>query len=155
MAVNFYFKKDNVEIDIESYFGLRVFHVEGMEPSQPKELYTRDWAAEDGVKYYLPPLEEGGIGGRRLKASDLLIEIWIEDDPSTNLSPKTATEKYRDLCSYLLNGDIQYRDTLRGVYADVLYNGNKLSWMQHITPSKLQAQIMMFNPSGKVTLVTP
>lgn len=143
MSVNFYLKKDNVERDIESYFGIRVMSVRGLEPPTPKDLYTRDWAMEDGVDVYAPAT-------RKIKASDVLMTIWIEDDDS-----KTAQQKYREFCAYVQNGTFRYRDTLQGMYADVIYNANKPTWYQFVGTKQVMAEITFLNPSGAVTLYVP
>lgn len=141
MAVNFYFKKGSTEIDIESTYGLRIMSVRGLEPPTPKELYTRDWADRDGVDYYVPTT-------RLKKSSEVIMTIWIEDDDS-----KTALEKYRTFCAYLFdNGEIRYRDTLQGMYANVIYNTNKPSWYQFVGKGQIMSEITLTNITGAVTL---
>ena len=155
MATNFYLKQGNTERDIESYFRVRVNSARGLEPPTPKELYTRDWASEDGVDYYVPPVDPILLRGRKYKSSELILTLWIEDDPSTQISPKTALEKYRTLCAHVWDGVFRYRDTLQGMYVNVIYNANKPSWYQFVGTKQVMAEITFTNVSGAVTLYVP
>jgi hypothetical protein len=139
----FYLKKGNTEVDIESEYGLRVTSVRGLEPPQPKELYTRDWASRDGVDYYAP-------AARFKQASDIIMTIWIEDHPSD--SSKTALKRYHTFCAYVFDGDLTYRDTLQKMEAEVRYKGNKNSWYQFVGKGQVMAEITFMNTSGTVTL---
>jgi hypothetical protein len=143
MAVNFYISDGVTEQDIETYFGLRVMSVRGLEPPTPKELYTRDWASENGVAYYLPT-------ERKRKSSEVIMTIWIEDD-----IVETAIAKYRIFCDYVFDGIFTYRDTLQNMVADIIYNTNKPSWYQFVGKGQVMAEISFLNPSGAVTLYLP
>ena len=78
----------------------------------------------------------------------MIMTLWIEDDMS-----KTALEKYRIICKYLLDNNlVRYRDTLQGVYVDVIYSTNKPSWYQFVGTKQIMSEITLLNPSGLVTL---
>ena len=148
MATNFYLKKASAaEIDIESNFDIRITEVRGLNPPQPKAIFTRDWATEDGVDYYIGT-------ARNIKASEVTLVIYAETD-----STKTAIEKYRDLHDYIIaeTVPIRYRDTLQYQQVNLIYNSNKPAWYQLYggDNEKLEAQITFFNPTGLVTDVTP
>lgn len=147
MAVNFYLKKgETAEIDIESYFGIRIMSVRGLEPPQPKDLHIRDWASQDGVDYYIP----AAPATRKKKSSEVIMTIWIEDGLTS------AQTKYRAFCDYLFdNGLLRYRDTLQGFYVNMIYNTNKPSWYQFVGTKQVMAEITFLNPSGLVTLYVP
>ena len=148
MATNFYMQRDGEsEIDIESSFGIRITEVRGLNPPNPKELFTRDWADEDGIDYYIPTT-------RRVKPSDVTIAFYAEDD-----LVKTAIYKYEDFCYYLLNTDlpIVYRDTLQYRSAELIYATNKPAWYQlFVGPNKkLVAEVTFIAPTGVITNVEP
>jgi len=147
---NFYLKKGNsAEVDIENIYGLRITSVRGLEPPQPKELYTRDWASEHGVYYYTEPYVEG-VSGRKRKPSEVVMTLWIEDHPTD--PTKTALKRYKTFCDFVFDGTFVYRDTLQGMQATILYQGNKPSWYQLAGNGQIMAEITFLNPSGAVTL---
>lgn len=147
MATNFYLKKESAaEIDIETNFDIKVTSVRGLNPPQPKKIFTRDWATEDGVDYYVGT-------ARNIKSSEVTIVIYAESDAT-----KTAIEKYRELHDYIISEivPIRYRDTLQYQQVNLIYNANKPAWYQlYGDNQKLQAEITFFNPTGLVTDVRP
>jgi hypothetical protein len=139
MATEFFFTKDDEEeINIEPEFGIRIMSVRGLNPPNPKELYTRDWAAENGVDYYVPT-------SRKRKSSEILMTLWIED------GVKTALVKYAEFCAYVFDGVITYRDNLQGQTATLLYQENKPVWYQFVGVGQIMAEMTFLNPSGAVT----
>jgi hypothetical protein len=139
MATNFYMQKyGGNEIDIESEFNIRVTSVRGLNPPQPKDLFTRDWASENGLDYYVP-------SERNCKSSDVVMSILAQDDTDT------AIEKYRAFCDYLFDGVFTYHDTLQNQQVIIVYNANKPEWYQFIGNAQLMAEITFLNPSGQVT----
>jgi hypothetical protein len=146
MATEFFLRRGvEAEKNIETFFNVRVMSVRGLNPPQPKELYTRDWAEHDGVDYYMPPIKNDGRA-RRYKASEMLMTLWIED------GVKTALVKYAEFCAYILDSVITYRDTLQGQTAVLLYQENKPAWYQFVGVGQVMAEITFLNPTGKVTL---
>jgi len=144
MATTFHFKEPSkAEIDIETTFGIHITEVRGLNPPIPKELFTRDWAENDGVDYYAGTT-------RKVKSSEVTIAFYAEDGATTAIS------KYKAFCDYLLAAEnpIRYRDTLQGQYANLIYTGNKPAWYQLFTSSnkKLVAEVTLLNPTGAVTL---
>jgi hypothetical protein len=140
MATEFFLQRGaEAEKNIETFFNVRVMSVRGLNPPQPKELYTRDWAANDGVDYYVPPT------GRKKKASEVQMTLWIEN------GVKTALVKYKEFCEYVFDGVITYRDNLQGQTATLLYQENKPAWYQFVGTGQVMAEITFLNPSGAVT----
>lgn len=140
----FHFKEPSkAEINIEISFGIRITQVRGLNPPNPKEIFTRDWAAENGVDYYVQTT-------RKVKASEVTIEFYAEDD-----LVHTAIYKYDAFCHYLLTVEnpLQYRDTAQNMKANLIYTGNNASWYQlfESTTKKLVAQVTLLNPTGDVT----
>ena len=146
MATNFYMKKaSGSEIDIESNFNIHVTEVRGLNPPNPKKIFTRDWAAENGIDYYIGT-------SRKVKSSEVTIQFYAEDGVTT------AIQRYRAFCDWLLSEvvPIQYRDTLQNNQVNLIYNTNRPAWYQLFTSTnkKLHAEITFINPTGAVTHVS-
>lgn len=138
MATNFYFQKttDALPIDIESTFNVRVISVRGLNPPQPKSLFTRDWANEDGIDVYVPET-------RLTKSSDVVITFFAE-----SAGGKTAIELYDDICTYMIGAEFDYWDTLQNKKVNLIYTDNKPEWYQFITPQKVMFEITFLNKTG-------
>lgn len=146
MATTFHFKEPSkTEINIELSFGISITQVRGLNPPNPKEIFTRDWASEDGVDYYVPTT-------RKVKSSEVVIQFYAVDD-----STSTAIYKYNDFCNYLLTVEnpLRYRDTLQNQQVNLLYDSNKPAWYQlySSTNKKLVAEVTLINPTGAATYV--
>lgn len=143
MATNFYFQKetDSSPVDIESTFKIRVTSVRGLNPASPKELFTRDWAEEDGVDVYLPD-------DRKKRSTEITMTCFAESNDT-----KSASVLYDEFCEYIFNDKIDYWDNLQKKKVNVIYNGNKPVWYQFITPFRLMFEITFLNPTGVVTNV--
>lgn len=144
----FHFKEPSkAEINIETYFGIRITQVRGLNPPQPKEIFTRDWAEENGVDYYVSP----SPATRKVKSSEVTIEFYAETGATT------AIAKYKAFCDYLLAAEtpLRYRDTVQYCQVNLLYTANSTSWYQLFdsTTTKLVAQVTFLNPTGAVTAV--
>ena len=149
MATQFYFQKPNEsEYNIEDYFAVRVCEVRGLNPPQPKDVFTRDWASEDGVDYFLATI-------RKIKSSEVTMSVYVEDSAMYMGMQVKAIERYRLLCDYLMNGTIRYRDTLQNQQVNLVYQSNRPVWYQFVSQGKVFAEFTFLNPSGIVTQVEP
>lgn len=137
MATQFFFQKDElVPIDIESSFLIRVMSVRGLNPPQPKELFTRDWAGEDGVDVYLP-------ASRKKKAQEVVMTCYAQDH-----SLGSAIESYDNFCEYIFNGEIWYHDDVQAQKVKLIYMGNKPAWYQFVSKRKLVFEVTFLNKTG-------
>jgi len=142
MATNFYMQQDGgLAVDIESTFNIRVTSVRGLNPASPKELFTRDWAGEDGIDVYLPAT-------RKKKATEVTMTCFAEKTDT-----KTAIDLYDEFCAYIFDGAIDYWDTLQLRKVNLIYNENKPSWYQLIAPQRLMFEITFLNKTGATTKV--
>ena len=149
MAVEFFIQKGtDPEYNIEDYFAIRITSVRGLNPPQPKELFVRDWASEDGIDYFLA--EE-----RKRKSSEVIMTIFVQDSEVYNGMQVTAIQRYRSFCDYIFNGVLNYRDTLQNQAVSMIYNGNKPEWYQFVGEGRLMAEITFTNPTGEVTQLLP
>ena len=140
MAVNFYFQKGEDVIDIESTFKVRVTSVRGLLPSQPKELFKRDWAGENGTYVHVP-------ADRKRKAGEVTLTMF-----SQIVNPNTAQFHIEKLLAYVQNGVITYWDTLRNRTVDLVYDSSKPLWEQYIPSNEqIMLELTMINPTGLVT----
>lgn len=144
MATNFYFQKitDLLPVDIEQTFKVRVTSVRGLHPANPKELFTRDWADENGIEVYLPET-------RKRQATEVVMTCFVE---TTTL--KTAIELYDEFCEYVFDGEFDYWDNLQGKKVKLIYMTNKPAWYQFVDKQKLMFEITFLNYSGARTDVT-
>lgn len=127
------------EVDIESTYGIRVTSVRGLNPPQPKEIFTRDWATENGVDVYIPDT-------RKIKSSEIIMTIYVKGDTST------AMAKYKVFCDFLLaSGLITYRDTVQSVTVNIIYNSNKPAWYNLVSETSLLSEITFINPTGAIS----
>lgn len=148
MATNFYFQKETDEfaLDIEETFKVRVTSVRGLNPANPKELFTRDWADEDGVDVYLPD-------ARKRQATEVIMTCFAESVSLTQYSTKTAIQLYDEFCAYVFDGEIDYWDTLQQKFVTLIYTGNKPAWYQFITPQRLMFEVTFMNKTGATDVI--
>jgi len=143
MATNFYIQPvDGNVADIEETFGLRVTSVRGLELGDPKEIFKRDWIAEDGVDVYVPTT-------RGRKATEVTMTCFIED------GLYTAKSKYDTFIEYLAVGgtghQFDYWDTLQNSIVRCIFEGKKSTWYQFVGKKQIMCEITMFNPTGNKT----
>lgn len=138
MATNFYFQKitDLLPVDIEQTFKVRVTSVRGLHPANPKELFTRDWADENGIEVYLPET-------RKRQATEVVMTCFVE---STTL--KAANILYDEFCAYVFDSAFDYWDTLQKKKVNLIYNTNKPVWYQFVDKHKIMFEITFLNPTG-------
>ena len=138
MATNFYFQKstDITPIDIEQNFKVRVTSVRGLNPTDPKELFTRDWADEDGVDVYIPT-------ARKKKSQEVTMTCFAD---ATTL--KTAIELYDEFCEYIFDGEFDYWDTLQKKKVKLIYLTNKPAWYQFVDKQRIMFEVTFLNYSG-------
>jgi len=142
MAANFYFQFDGAPsaIDIEQSYGIRVTSVRGLHPADPKEIFTRDWADENGVDVYIPAT-------RKVKSTEVTMTCFAE-----NGTLETAIEKYDRFCeSIITDAPILYWDTLQNQQVSLIYTGNKPVWYQFVAPTRLMFEITFLNATGTRT----
>jgi hypothetical protein len=143
MATNFYIQPvGGSQIDIEAVYGLRVTSVRGLELGDPKEIFKRDWIAENGVDVYVPET-------RGRKATEVTMTCFIEDGTTT------AKAKYDTFIAYLTAGgtgaEFDYWDTLQKSKVRCIFEGKKSTWYQFVGKKQIMCEITMFNPSGNKT----
>lgn len=144
MATNFYIQPVGGAVtDIEDTYGLRVTSVRGLELGDPKDIFKRDWIAEDGVDVYVPAT-------RARKATDVIMTCFIEDGAVT-----TAKSKYDSFIAFLTTGgtghQFDYWDTLQNSIVRCIFEGKKSSWYQFVGKKQIMCEITMFNPTGNKT----
>ena len=144
MEANFYIQPvDGSEVDIESTFGIRVMSVRGLEKGDPKDIFKRDWIAENGVDIYVP-----AVRGRQ--ATQVTMNCFaIDDDDST------AKTKYDSFIAFINTGgtghQFDYYDTLQNSKVRCIFEGKKATWYHFLTPKKMTFEVTMFNPTGNKT----
>lgn len=143
MATNFYIKPvGGAQTDIESTYGIRVTSARGLELGDPKEIFKRDWANEDGVDFYVP-------ASRKRKATEVTLTCWAEDTTG-----KTAKEKYESFIAALLAAEqFDYWDTLQKSKVRCIFEGKKMSWYQFVGQKQLMFEVNLLNPTGNKTNV--
>jgi len=141
MATNFYFQKvtDVTPLDIESTFNVRVKSTRGLTQAQPKELFKREWANEDGVDVYVPST-------RLLKSATITISCY-----AAATETKTAIELYDDICDYMIGAEFDYWDTLQNKKVNLTYISHKLGWLNFVPEQKLEFEITLLNKTGART----
>ena len=145
MATNFYIQPvGGSVVDIEAIYGLRITSVRGLELGDPKEVFKRDWIAEDGVDIYVPET-------RARKATEVTITCFIEDGLTT------AKSKYDLFIAFLVEGgtghQFDYWDTLQNSKVRCIFEGKKMSWYQFVGKKQIMCEITLFNPTGNKTNV--
>ena len=138
MATQFFIDKEGYPApsDIELSLGIRIASVRGLNPANPKELFTRDWANEDGVDVYLPT-------SRKKQPTEVTMTVFAESSSGT-----TAMQKYDNFCAALFDGEFDYWDTLQNKKVTLIYTGNKPSWYQFITPHRVMFEATFLNATG-------
>ena len=138
MATQFFIYKEGYPApsDIELSLGIRIASVRGLNPANPKELFTRDWADEDGVDVYIP-------ASRKKQSTEVTMTVFAESSYGA-----TAIQKYDSFCSALFEGEFDYWDTLQNKKVTLIYTGNKPSWYQFITPQRLMFEATFLNKTG-------
>lgn len=144
MAGLFFMTRDgDIAKDIELEFDIRIMQVRGLTPSNPKPIFTRDWAEENGVDYYVGT-------ARKVKQSEVIMTIYAKDYYAT------ALQKYRNFHDWLLaeTEPIHYRDLLQWRECDLIYDSNKPAWFDLLQgeANQLVAEITFINPTGLTTL---
>lgn len=143
MATNFYIQPvGSTPVDIEQTYGLRVTSVRGLELGDPKEVFKRDWIAEDGVDIYVPTT-------RGRKATEVTLTCFIEDGMTT------AKAKYDNFIAFLVLGgtghEFDYWDTLQNSLVRCIFEGKKMGWYQFVGNKQLMCEFTLFNPTGNKT----
>lgn len=138
MATNFYWQKTGTPApsDIEQSLGIRITSVRGLHPADPKELFTRDWAEEDGVDVYIPTT-------RKKKAQEVIMTCFAESDTYT-----TAIEKYDNFCAAIFDGEFTYWDTLQNKQVVLIYMASKPVWYQFVDKQRIMFEATFLNASG-------
>ena len=140
MATNFYIQFDGeLAVDIESTYGIRVTSVRGLEAGDPKEIFKREWAAEDGTDYYIPAT-------RKRQATTVTLTALAEDTQAS-----TAKYKYDTFIAAIFDGIFDYWDTLQNRKVNVIFESAKPMWYQLFDVKKVEFTVTMFNPTGAST----
>lgn len=138
--IQFFFAKEGypAAVNIESSFGVRVTSVRGLNPPQPKPLFTRDWAAEHGVDVHIPT-------SRKRKSSEVVMTIYTDDEYA-----RSAKKKYIDFCDFVFDGKVTYHDTLQNSQVELIYDSNKPAWYQFVGEKRIMFEVTFLNPTGEV-----
>jgi hypothetical protein len=142
MSVTFYFQKLlGVPIDIETSLNVKITSVRGLTAGQPKELFTRDWANEDGIDVYMPNL-------RKIQSQDVVMTFFAKATQT-----KSAIDIFDEFREYIIDGEIDYWDTLQKRKVRLIFKGDNLMWYQFIGTQKLMFECTFINKSGTIEAI--
>lgn len=131
---NFYIQQEGgLAIDVESAYNLRVIKPKPIFVEQPKDLFQRDWAEEDGVDVYIPT-------ERKMKARKFELNVYC--------SGVTFLQDYRDFCTLLAGAGFDYWDIDQGVRVACVMESQEIEIYSHID-RKLIGKITILNYTGK------
>ena len=131
---NFYIQQEGGSaIDIESTYNLRVIKPKPIFVEQPKDLFIRDWANEDGVDVYIPM-------DRKMKAREFELSVYC--------SGVTFLQDYRDFCTLLASDGFDYWDIDQGVRVGCVMESQEIEMYNHIE-KKLIGKITILNNTGR------
>lgn len=109
--MNYWIKKssDTAYKDFMIDFGLRVFETKGIGEEKVKPYYKYSWIDENGIDVYIPQTAV-------VEATPISVRGWIHNS--------TANYKLQQLKDFLKsNGVLTYKDNVRGVTCNVVYDG--------------------------------
>jgi hypothetical protein len=131
---NFFVRQEGGSaVDIESTYNLRVIKPKPVFVEQPKDLFKRSWADEDGDDVYIP-LE------RKMKSREFALEVYC--------SGNTFLQDYRDFCILLSEKGFDYWDVDQNVKVACVMSGQEIVRYNQVE-NKLIGRIIILNKTGK------
>ena len=112
-------------VDIESTYNLRVIRPKPIFVEEPKDLFKRSWADEDGDDVYIPLF-------RKMKARSVDLNVFC--------SGGTFLQDYRDFCTLLSEKGFDYWDVDQGVRVACALVGQEITKYNQVE-SKLIGRI--------------
>ena len=131
---NFFIQQEGGSpIDIESTYNLRVVKPKPIFVEQPKDLFQRDWADEDGVDVYVPL-------DRKMKSRTFDLSVYC--------SGSTFLQDYRDFCILLSEKGFDYWDVDQGVKVGCVMDKQEIIKYNQVS-KQLTGKITILNKTGK------